>query len=136
MAELLRNGKIVSADGEVLMRILPTSLAPVIPYGARVTAITNSLLCTSSSAEQVTTPLELARRNEQDPVPDTLQGGIKHIAAFYVISCTDDVDLDGVDYPTERVCCGVYPMTSHVICARLCEAHAYVRQTASQTHSN
>lgn len=118
MASLLREGRVTSLDGEVLMRTMPSSIAPVIPNGAEVTGISNSVTA------PVVTALQLGRKAHQHPVDDALQGGIKGVEAFYVVSCTDNGNLDSVDYLTNHVCLSAYPASPHVLCARICEGHA------------
>lgn len=117
MSALLRDGQVRSAEGQVLMKVLPGSVAPVIPHEARVVGITNS------SRVPVLTPTQLAKKARDAPIPNGLQGGIKNVAAFYCISCTDDQNLEGVSYLTEHACLSAYPASSHVMCARLCEGH-------------
>lgn len=120
MSVLLRDGRVCSAEGEVLMRTLPGSLAPVLPHGAEVVGVVNAL------ASPVRTAMQLAQQAQAEPVSDALQGGIKNVSAFYCVSCTDDCDLSGVDYVSRTVCLSPYPLSSHVMCSRLCEAHARV----------
>jgi rRNA small subunit pseudouridine methyltransferase Nep1 len=120
MAALLRDGRICSTDGQVLMRLMPGSVAPIIPHGAEVIGLTNSLTA------PIVTPTQLAQQAAANPVDDSLQGGIKHVTAFYCISCTDDCNLDGIDYITKAVCLSAYPMTAHVQSARICEGHTRV----------
>jgi rRNA small subunit pseudouridine methyltransferase Nep1 len=115
MSALLTDGHISSVEGHTLMKVLPGTVAPVIPHGAAVYG-----LCNSTNAP-VTTASELAKAALASPVPDDLQGGQKHVAAFYCISCTDDQNMDGIDYVTNPVCVSVYPASSHVLCARICE---------------
>lgn len=120
MAALLRDGRVCSTDGRVLMRLMPGSIAPIIPHGAEVTGLTNALNA------PVVTATQLAQQAAAAPVDDALQGGIKHVTAFYCISCTDDCNLDGIDYITRSVCLSAYPMTAHVQSARICEGHTRV----------
>ncbi|RNF19169.1 rRNA small subunit pseudouridine methyltransferase Nep1 [Trypanosoma conorhini] len=115
VAALLRDGEVRAADGAVLMRVLPGSVAPVVPYGAPVIGLTNA------AAAPVRTATQLARESLAAPVDDTLQGGVKNVAGFFCISCTDEADLDGVDYVTQQACLSAYPTTAHVMCARICE---------------
>lgn len=117
---LLRDGRVCSTDGQVLMRLMPGSVAPVIPHGAEVVGLTNSV------SAPITTATQLAQDAVANPVDDALQGGIKNITAFYCISCTDDCNMDGIDYVTRSVCLSAYPMSSHVQCARICEGHSRV----------
>ncbi|KAG5475459.1 hypothetical protein LSCM1_03579 [Leishmania martiniquensis] len=127
MSALLRDGRICSTDGQVLMRLMPGSVAPIIPHGAEVVGLTNSL------ASPIVTATQLAQQAAAAPVDDSLQGGIKHVAAFYCISCTDDCNLDGIDYITRSVCLSAYPMTAHVQCARVCEGHTRVEPASSSS---
>ncbi|KAG5475992.1 hypothetical protein CUR178_03707 [Leishmania enriettii] len=129
MSALLRDGRICSTDGQVLMRLMPGSVAPIIPHGAEVVGLTNSL------SSPIVTATQLAQQAAAAPVDDSLQGGIKHVTAFYCISCTDDCNLDGIDYITRSVCLSAYPMTAHVQCARVCEGHTRV-EPASNTSSS
>lgn len=118
MASLLREGHVTSLDGQVLMRVMPGSVAPVIPNGAEVTGISNSM------SAPVVTAVQLGTKGHKTPVDDSLQGGVKGVEAFYVISCTDDCNMTGIDYVTREVCLSAYPASSHVMCARICEGHA------------
>ncbi|KAG5501575.1 hypothetical protein JKF63_03405 [Porcisia hertigi] len=127
MAALLRDGRICSTEGQVLMRLMPGSVAPIIPHGAEVVGLTNSL------SSPIVTATQLAQQAAAAPVDDALQGGIKHVTAFYCISCTDDCNLDGIDYVTKSVCLSAYPMTAHVQCARVCEGHTRVEPTSTLT---
>lgn len=129
MSALLRDGRICSTDGQVLMRLMPGSVAPIIPHGAEVVGLTNSL------SSPVVTATQLAQQAVAAPVDDSLQGGIKHVTAFYCISCTDDCNLDGIDYITKSVCLSAYPMTAHVQCARVCEGHTRVEPASSVSGS-
>lgn len=129
MFALLRDGRICSTDGQVLMRLMPGSVAPIIPHGAEVVGITNSL------SSPIVTATQLAQQAVAAPVDDSLQGGIKHVTAFYCISCTDDCNLDGIDYITQSVCLSSYPMTAHVQCARVCEGHTRVEPASSVSGS-
>ncbi|KAG8345109.1 putative EMG1 NEP1 methyltransferase [Trypanosoma vivax] len=115
VAALLRDGIVRSNEGDVLLQILPGSLAPVLPYGAQVVGLTNA------HSAPVLTPSKLALTTLERPVDDSLQGGIKGVAGFFCIPCTEDGSLDGIDYVTRQVCLSAYPMTAHVMCARLCE---------------
>lgn len=117
MCALLTDGHISSVEGHTLMKVLPGSVAPIIPHGAPVFG-----LCNSQHAP-VTTASELAKAALASPVSDELQGGQKNVAAFYCISCTDDQNMDGIDYVTNPVCVSVYPASSHVLCARICEGY-------------
>ncbi|RNF02484.1 rRNA small subunit pseudouridine methyltransferase Nep1 [Trypanosoma rangeli] len=127
VAALLRDGEVRSVDGTVLMKILPGSVAPVVPYGAPVIGLTNSV------AAPVRTATQLAREALAAPVDDKLQGGVKSVAGFFCISCTDEVDLDGVDYVTQQVCLSAYPTTAHVMCARICEGFTRVANSSAAT---
>lgn len=129
MAALLRDGRVCSTDGQVLMRLMPGSVAPIIPHGAEVVGLTNSL------ASPIVTATQLAQQAAAAPVDDALQGGIKHVTAFYCISCTDDCNLDGIDYITKSVCLSAYPMTAHVQCARVCEGHTRVEPASGSAAS-
>ncbi|GET89879.1 hypothetical protein, conserved [Leishmania tarentolae] len=129
MSALLRDGRICSTDGQVLMRLMPGSVAPIIPHGAEVVGLTNSL------SSPIVTATKLAEQAVAAPVDDALQGGIKHVAAFYCISCTDDCNLDGIDYITKSVCLSAYPMTAHVQCARVCEGHTRVEPASNVSGS-
>ncbi|CAI5813396.1 EMG1/NEP1_methyltransferase, partial [Leishmania braziliensis MHOM/BR/75/M2904] len=129
MSALLRDGRICSTDGQVLMRLMPGSVAPIIPHGADVVGLTNSL------SSPIVTATQLAQQAAAAPVDDSLQGGIKHVTAFYCISCTDDCNLDGIDYITKSVCLSAYPMTAHVQCARVCEGHTRVEPADSLSSS-
>ncbi|EPY29531.1 hypothetical protein STCU_04490 [Strigomonas culicis] len=126
MSALLREGRVSSVDGKVLMRVMPGSVAPVIPDGAEVIGLGNQLQA------PVATALTLARAAAKAPVADTLQGGVKNIAAIYCVSCTDDASLDGIDYITKTVCLNAYPTTAHVMCARVCEGHYQVLSEGAQ----
>lgn len=126
MSALLREGSVSSVDGKVLMRVMPGSIAPVIPDGAEVIGLSNQLQA------PVTTALTLARQAAKAPVPDTLQGGVKNISAIYCVSCTDDANLDGVEYITKTVCLNAYPTTAHVLCSRVCEGHFEVLNEKSK----
>lgn len=117
MSALLRDGHVSSVEGQTLMKILPGSVAPIVPHGAAVFG-----LCNSTSAP-VVRPSELATKALAEPISNELQGGLKNVAAFYCISCTDDQNLSGIDYVTKPVCLSVYPTTSHVMCARICEGY-------------
>ncbi|KAK7197751.1 EMG1/NEP1 methyltransferase [Novymonas esmeraldas] len=130
MSALLRDGRICSTEGQVLMRLLPGSVAPIIPHGAEVVGLTNSL------ASPVVTATQLARQAVAAPVDDALQGGIKHVTAFYCIACTDDCSLDGIDYISKSVCLSAYPMTAHVQCARVCEGHTRVEPASGHGSSS
>ncbi|CCW63619.1 unnamed protein product [Phytomonas sp. EM1] len=115
MSALLRDGRVTSSNGEVLMRVMPGSIAPIIPYGADVIGLCNGLTA------PVVTASRLAGEAMANPVDDALQGGVKNVASFYCIPCTDDCSLDGIDYVTRTVCLSAYPTTAHVMCARICE---------------
>nr|CCC89536.1 conserved hypothetical protein [Trypanosoma congolense IL3000] len=115
VAALLRDGVVRSHEGEVLLQILPGSLAPVLPYGAEVIGLTNA------HSAPVRTPTQLARTTLARPVDDQLQGGLKDVAGFFCICCSEDSNFDGVDYVTQQVCLSAYPMAAHVMCSRLCE---------------
>lgn len=117
MSALLTDGHISSVEGHTLMKVLPGTVAPIIPHGAPVYG-----LCNSTNAP-VTTASELAKAALASPVSDDLQGGQKNVAAFYTISCTDDQNMDGIDYITNPVCVSVFPASSHVLCARICEGY-------------
>lgn len=121
VSALLRDGRVTSSDGQVLMRVMPGSIAPVIPHGADVIGISNSLTAPVQTASQ------LAKEATAHPVDNALQGGVKNTAAFYCISCTDDCDMEGIDYITRHVCLSAYPASAHVMCARLCEGHTRVQ---------
>ncbi|KPA84220.1 hypothetical protein ABB37_02272 [Leptomonas pyrrhocoris] len=129
MAALLRDGRITSTDGQVLMRLMPGSVAPIIPHGAEVIGLTNGLTA------PIVTPTQLAQQAAAAPVDDALQGGIKHVTAFYCVSCTDDCNLDGIDYITKSVCLSAYPMTAHVQSARICEGHTRVEPDVTASNS-
>lgn len=118
MCALLRDGRVTATDGQVLMRVMPGTVAPVIPHGAEVVGITNALTAPIETAKK------LAQHAQAHPVDDALQGGVKNVEAFYCISCTDDCSLDGVDYVSRTVCVSAYPTTAHVMCARIAEAHS------------
>ncbi|KEG10131.1 hypothetical protein DQ04_04141080, partial [Trypanosoma grayi] len=79
----------------------------------------------------VRTATQLAQQAAAQPVDDSLQGGVKNVAAFFCISCTDDANLDGVDYVTQPVCLSAYPTTAHVMCSRICEGFARVTPNAT-----
>ncbi|CCW70463.1 unnamed protein product [Phytomonas sp. Hart1] len=115
MAALLRDGRVTSTNDEVLMRVMPGSIAPIIPHGADVIGVCNGLTA------PVVTASRLAEEAITNPVDDALQGGVKNVASFFCIPCTDDCSLDGIDYVTRTVCLSAYPTTSHVMCARICE---------------
>jgi rRNA small subunit pseudouridine methyltransferase Nep1 len=120
MSALLRDGFVKSTDGDVLLKVLPGSVAPIIPHGAMVTGISNSHSATILSASAV------ARVAYAAPVSNDLQGGVKNILGIFCVSCTDDCDFSGVDYITKEVCFSAYPLSSHVMCARLCEGFGRV----------
>ncbi|KPI89907.1 hypothetical protein ABL78_0979 [Leptomonas seymouri] len=129
MAALLRDGRICSTDGQTLMRLMPGSVAPILPHGAEVIGLTNSLTA------PIVTATQLAQQAAAAPVDDSLQGGIKHVTAFYCISCTDDCNMDGIDYITKLVCLSAYPMAAHVQSARICEGHTRVEPDVNASHS-
>ncbi|AAQ15956.1 EMG1/NEP1 methyltransferase, putative [Trypanosoma equiperdum] len=126
VAALLRDGVVRSQDGEVLLQVLPGSLAPVLPYGAEVIGLTNA------HSAPVRTPTQLARAALENPVDDKLQGGLKGVAGFFCICCSEDGSLDGVDYVTQQVCLSAYPMTAHVMCSRLCEGFSRAAATGNR----
>ncbi|PWV08596.1 hypothetical protein C3747_88g206 [Trypanosoma cruzi] len=130
VAALLRDGAVRSVDGTLLMRILPGSVAPVVPCGAPVIGLTNAV------AAPVRTATQLAREALAEPVDDNLQGGVKNVAGFFCISCTDEADLDGIDYVTQQACLSAYPTTAHVMCARICEGFARAAKTIDSAASN
>jgi len=130
IATLLRDGMVKSSsDGQVLLRTLPGSVAPVIPHGAKVTGLTNS------NQAPVRTATQLAKAARDVPVPNELQGGVKNVVGFYCISCTDDQDLSKIDYITDFACVNVYPASSHVICARICEGFGRFYGPVRRDHS-
>lgn len=115
MESLLRSGSIVTGDGDTLMKVLPGTVAPIIPYEAPVVGI-----CHSNTAP-VHSPTEIAQKSLDEPVDDNLQGGLKNVSGFFVIPCQEDATVDGIDYVTRQVCLSLYPASSHVMCARVCE---------------
>ncbi|ORC87147.1 uncharacterized protein TM35_000231180 [Trypanosoma theileri] len=123
VAALLRDGEVRARDGTVLMRLLPGSVAPVIPHGAEVIGLTNA------TTAPVRTATQIAKEAIQQPVDNALQGGVKNVAAFFCIACTDDANLDGIDYVTQQLCLSAYPTTPHVMCARVCEGFDRVDPT-------
>jgi rRNA small subunit pseudouridine methyltransferase Nep1 len=118
MEALLRDGVVQAADGLTLMRTLPGTIAPVIPHGADVIGLS------CSSTAPIVSASALAEQAAKTPVPDTLQGGQKNVLAFYVVCCTDDADASCVPYVTKEVTMCAYPMSSHVMCSRICEGFA------------
>ena len=124
---LLRDGRVVSADGETLLSVMQGTVSPAIPFGAPVVGLS------CSKDVDVVSPTELAQKAIESPVPDTLQGGVKNVYAFYCVSCTDDASIAGIDYVTNSVCLSQYPLGPHVMCFRLCEGFSRVesRQKAS-----
>eukprot|EP00744_Colponema_vietnamica_P018792 GILI01026539.1.p1 GENE.GILI01026539.1~~GILI01026539.1.p1 ORF type:complete len:244 (+),score=43.46 GILI01026539.1:46-777(+) len=118
MESLLRSGSIVTSEGETLMKVLPGSVAPIIPNEAPVIGI-----CHSNTAP-VHSPSEIAQKCMDEPVSDELQGGLKSINGFFVIPCTEETNLDGIDYVTKQMCLSLYPTSAHVMCARVCEGFA------------
>jgi rRNA small subunit pseudouridine methyltransferase Nep1 len=127
MEKLLTEGVVATAEGQWLMRTTRWSIAPQIPYGAEVHGIHNSL------TTPVVTALQLAKATVAEPVSDSLQGGIKNVYAFYCVSCTDDSNLDGLDYVTQPVCLSKFPSTPHVACSRICEGYRHA--TSKQTNT-
>ncbi|CAD2222427.1 hypothetical protein AGDE_14620 [Angomonas deanei] len=113
------------------MCLLPGSIAPLIPQGADVIGIIN--VQHRDSVVKVKTATRLAAESENNPVSDALQGGLKHVNAFYVISCEEDCHnhshhrdpMEGVHYVTDFYALSVYPLSPSVQCSRLCEAHAF-----------
>lgn len=128
MTKLLTDGVVTNnQDGQWLLRTTRWSVAPQIPHGAEVYGIHNS------PSSPVVSALELARGAVAEPVPDVLQGGIKNAYGFYVISCTDDSNLDGIDYVTKPICISAFPTTPHVACLRIAEGFRYA--TSAQTNA-
>lgn len=125
MEKLLNEGRVTSTDGAWLMRTVRGSIAPYIPYGADVTGIHNA------ESTPVHSAITLARAAVADPVPDTLQGGVKNAYAFYCISCTDDSNLDGLDFVTTTACLSRYPTTPHVAAARILEGFRAATSSSS-----
>ena len=119
MESLLRDGKVVASDGQVLLSVLPGSVAPLIPYGCPVVGLCNSEDSVVMSArEQASTAVK-------HPVKNELQGGVKNIWGVFCVSCTDDANaVAGLDYITTTRCLSAFPTTPHVLCARLCEGFA------------
>lgn len=127
MEALLRDGVVQAADGQLLLRTLPGTVAPIIPHGAEVIGLS----CSSTSP--IVSASALAQQAVQNPVPESLQGGQKNALAFYVVCCTDDADASIVPYVTKEVTMCAYPMSSHVMCSRICEGFARLFGPVQQT---
>jgi rRNA small subunit pseudouridine methyltransferase Nep1 len=119
MEKLLQEGVVKSADGQWLLRTTRWSVAPQIPHGAEVYGIHNA------ESSSVVSAVELARGAVAEPVPTILQGGIKDAYGFYCVSCTDDSNLDGLDFVTQSICLSKYPTAPHVACLRLAEGFRF-----------
>eukprot|EP00758_Cryptobia_borreli_P002188 Tbor_TRINITY_DN2844_c0_g1::TRINITY_DN2844_c0_g1_i1::g.23201::m.23201/K14568/EMG1, NEP1; rRNA small subunit pseudouridine methyltransferase Nep1 len=130
MESLLRDGEVVSSDGQILMKIMPGTVAPIIPNGASVIG-----LCNLSHAP-VISPIGLGKTMVSKPIDEALQGGKKDAMSFVVIPCTDDVDLSGIDYITRTYCLSQYPTTSHVLAARICEGVGHALFEDPKQHFN
>mmetsp|Transcript_51871 Transcript_51871/g.159849 ORF Transcript_51871/g.159849 Transcript_51871/m.159849 type:complete len:365 (-) Transcript_51871:103-1197(-) len=116
MEQVLETGSVINReDGKWLLRSTRWSIAPQVPHGAEVYGIHNA------ESSPVATAVELAKGAIAEPVPDTLQGGIKNVYGFYCISCTDDSNLEGLDFVTKTVCLSKFPTAPHVAALRLCE---------------
>jgi rRNA small subunit pseudouridine methyltransferase Nep1 len=116
MERVLQEGSVINReDGKWLLRSTRWSIAPQIPHGAEVFGIHNL------ESSPVATAVELAKGAVAEPVPNTLQGGLKDVFGFYCISCSDDQNLDGLDFVTKTVCLSKFPTSPHVACIRLCE---------------
>lgn len=76
-----------------LLRVLPGTIAPILPYGAPCVGLCNDL------GQPVTTTTRLASDAVTAPVSDeAFQGGLKQVLGFYCISCTEEgvtVRLEG-----------------------------------------
>lgn len=123
METLFRDGSVTTPDGgEALLRVMRGTAAPVVPYGAEVVGIGNDASAVVRSA------LRVSQDALASPVPNSLQGGTKDVAGFFVVACTDDGDIRDMDLVTKHVCFNEYPATSHVLCSRLCEGFARARK--------
>jgi rRNA small subunit pseudouridine methyltransferase Nep1 len=127
MEKLLNDGIVKAADGQWLLRTSRWSIAPQIPHGAEVYGIHNA------DSSVVVGPAELARGAVAEPVSDALQGGIKNAYGFYCISCTDDSNLDGLDFVTQTLCLSKYPTTPHVACMRIAEGFRLATSAVTNT---
>lgn len=71
-----------------LLRVLPGSIAPILPEGAPCVGLCNDL------AKPVTTTTMLAKEAVTHPVEDgEHQGGLKQVFGFYCISCSEEMTV-------------------------------------------
>eukprot|EP00658_Telonema_sp_P-2_P063904 TRINITY_DN52747_c0_g1_i2.p1 TRINITY_DN52747_c0_g1~~TRINITY_DN52747_c0_g1_i2.p1 ORF type:complete len:172 (+),score=60.27 TRINITY_DN52747_c0_g1_i2:121-636(+) len=108
----LREGQVVASSGEVLMKTLQGTVAPLIPYQAEVVG-----LCNLNTAPVVGANA-LGKAFATSPTDPKLQGGERNTLGFLVVPCTEDVDLSGLDYVTKAVCLSEFPAGAQVLCAR------------------
>eukprot|EP00796_Vickermania_ingenoplastis_P001922 gene1922-1164_t len=74
-----------AASGGALLRILPGSIAPILPYGAPCVGLCNDV------GQRVRTTTTEATEAVANPVSDEeFQGGLKRIFGFYCISCSEE----------------------------------------------
>lgn len=112
MESLLREGQVVASSGEVLMKTLQGTVAPLIPHEAEVIG-----LCNLNTAPVVGASA-LGKAFATSPTDPKLQGGERNTLGFLVVPCTEDVDLSGLDYVTKAVCLSEFPAGAQVLCAR------------------
>lgn len=112
MESLLRDGQVVASSGEVLMKTLIGTVAPLIPHEAEVVGLCNASVAPILSASA------LGKQMATSPTNPSLQGGERNTYGFIVVPCTEDVDLAGLDYVTKTVCLSEFPAAAHVLCAR------------------
>jgi rRNA small subunit pseudouridine methyltransferase Nep1 len=136
MTALLRDGRVEATPGpdqgplhsgerEPLMQVMYGSAAPALPFGAEVIGVTNL------QHAKMATSTAVARFISANPVPDTLQGGVKNVAGFFCIDCTEEADASHELSVTKIVSLSPYPLASHVQCLRLCEGLGRVRAEAA-----